>query len=456
MAHLTDMEELIATISDAEIRDYMREAMSCYMAGAYRGSIVLSYIALFDDILVKLGELAKVNTVAKTISDEALKKKANQDVYENFLIDQLTSKSLLSGLDGAFLTTLRILRNKSAHPSGHKPSAEEARFIFFETVSRFLSRPILSTTQLVDEILARLGNSNFFPNTDISEINAVTNEETSKLHDEALPQLIARLTKLVASGDANSSSNSSRFLLGLAKENKPLVTSEIKKKVIEAKADDPLYGELIIQLISANGKLFLGLPTVCIGRLRSIISKKIATLTSALSETKLVHPVRALASIAKELKPEELFGTFEVEIKDLIKKRPYSQQTIKFVAQNKATLAPLYITELLADAGSSTFSVANSFAGVVDSLDAALSELLSDHECFQLIVAVSKAADFGAWSSAALESAKYSAIPKIRSSAINYINSNKLGAESYLVEKLKFNETADKFVESFLTDEKNA
>ncbi|MEW5607110.1 hypothetical protein, partial [Pseudomonas juntendi] len=75
MAHLTDMEELIATISDAEIRDYMREAMSCYMAGAYRGSIVLSYIALFDDILVKLGELAKVNTVAKTISDEAFKKK---------------------------------------------------------------------------------------------------------------------------------------------------------------------------------------------------------------------------------------------------------------------------------------------------------------------------------------------------------------------------------------------
>lgn len=58
MAHLTDMEELRATIPGADIRDYMREAMSCYMASAYRGAVVLSYIALFDDLLAKLGELA--------------------------------------------------------------------------------------------------------------------------------------------------------------------------------------------------------------------------------------------------------------------------------------------------------------------------------------------------------------------------------------------------------------
>jgi hypothetical protein len=456
MAHLTDMEELIATISDADIRDYMREAMSCYMAGAYRGSIVLSYIALFDDLLAKLGELAKVNAAAKTVYDEALKKKSNQDVYENFLIDQLTSKSLLSGLDGAFLTTLRVLRNKSAHPSGHKPSAEEARFIFFETVSRFLSRPILSTTQLVDEIVVRLGNSNFFPNTDISEIRIVTDEETSKLHDEAFPQLVVRLTKLIASSDANISANAERFLLGLAKANNTLIMAEIKKKILEAKADDPVYGDLVIQLISANGKLFLGLPTVCAGRLRSIISKKIDALTPALSETRLVHPVRALASIAKEITGQELLKHFESELKSLIERRTYSQQTIRFVTQNKSALAPLYITELLADASSSTFSTANSFANVVDSLDTSLSELLSAYECFQLIVAISKAADFGAWSSTALETAKYSAIPLIRASALTYINSDKPSAEKYLIEKIGFSESADKFVESFLMDEKTA
>ncbi len=186
------MEELLARIPGADIRDYMREAMSCYMAGAYRGALVLSYIALFDDLLAKLGELGNVNAAAKTIFTEATKRKADQDVYESYLIDQLTSKSLISGLDSSFLTTLRTLRNKSAHPSGHKPSPEEARFIFFETIDRFLSRPILSTTQLVDELVARLKNSNFFPSTSISDIRNVVRDELTSLHDEAMPQLVAK------------------------------------------------------------------------------------------------------------------------------------------------------------------------------------------------------------------------------------------------------------------------
>ena len=78
------MEELLATIASSDIRDYMQEAMNCYMASAYRGSIVMSYIALFDDILVKLAELSNVNAAAKTIHVEASKRKAHQDVYETY------------------------------------------------------------------------------------------------------------------------------------------------------------------------------------------------------------------------------------------------------------------------------------------------------------------------------------------------------------------------------------
>ena len=190
MAHLTEIEELLARILGTDILDYMREAMSCYMAGAYRGAVVLSYIALFNDLLAKLGELANVNATAKTIFLEATKKKADQDVYESYLIDQLASKNLISGLDSSFLATLRALRNVSAHPSGHKPSPEEARFIFFENVDRFLSKPILSTTHLVDDLVTRLKNTNFFPSTSIADIRNVVGDELANLHDEAMPQLV--------------------------------------------------------------------------------------------------------------------------------------------------------------------------------------------------------------------------------------------------------------------------
>ncbi len=189
----------------------MREAMSCYMAGAYRGALVLSYIALFDDLLAKLGELGNVNSEAKLIFTEATKKKADQDVYESYLINQLTSKNLISGLDSSFLTTLRTLRNKSAHPSGHKPSPEEARFVFFESIDRFLSKPILSTTQLVDELVTRLKNSNFFPSTSISDIRNVVRDEIVNLHDEAMPQLVIKMASAVTSADASIKKNSSFF-----------------------------------------------------------------------------------------------------------------------------------------------------------------------------------------------------------------------------------------------------
>lgn len=97
MAHLTDMEELLSTVISNVVRDYMRKAMNSYMSGAYRGCIVLSYIALFDDLLAKLSELSKVNKAAKSIYMAAEKKKTDQEVFESHLIDQLGSKYNLFG-----------------------------------------------------------------------------------------------------------------------------------------------------------------------------------------------------------------------------------------------------------------------------------------------------------------------------------------------------------------------
>jgi hypothetical protein len=51
---LTDMEELVATVPEKDIASYLREAFVCYGAGAYRGCIVLTHIALFEGLRQKL------------------------------------------------------------------------------------------------------------------------------------------------------------------------------------------------------------------------------------------------------------------------------------------------------------------------------------------------------------------------------------------------------------------
>ncbi|MFL9996629.1 hypothetical protein PQR34_36405 [Paraburkholderia sediminicola] len=446
------MEELLSSIPSVAIRDYMREAMSCYMAGAYRGSIVLSYIALFDDVLAKLGELANVNSDAKTIFLEASKRKNDQDVYESYLIDQLASKSLLSGLDVAFLTTLRTLRNKSAHPSGHKPSPEEARFIFFETVSRFLSRQILSTTQLVDELIGRLSNANFFPAAVSSDMKVVVGEETTHLHPAAMPQLVSKLVTAVTSADPNVAKNSGFFLIGLALQNSNDANSALRTKLLDAKASDAQYASIILQVLSANGELFGGISPTCGNRIRALLSAQIDQMTAAISESKLIHPLSTLNSIAQHMADTDFIAAFSSQLQMVFDKRPYSASLVKLVSTRPSVFA-MYFPQILSNAGSSDFATANGFADAVDRLDSPLSALVTPEQAFQLIVAVLKAADWNAFSAKALMQSHFAGIPHLRAKAIEYVTTQQAAAGTYLSATSVTSTAITEFVATYLTDE---
>lgn len=450
LAHLTDMEELLGRIENCAIRDYMHEAMSCYMASAYRGCIVLSYIALFDDLLLKLGELAKVNALANSIFIQAKKKKEDQDVYESFLIDQLASKSLLSGLDSSFLSTLREIRNKSAHPSGHRPSAEEARFIFHEVVSRFLSRPILSTTQLAEEIVVRLSNSNFFPSSIANEIKGVVAEEIKTLHQEAIPVLVAKLAQAATSTDTTLSNNGRKFFIGLCCLDNGNIDKELQKKIIETKSDDPRFSKVILSMLSANGKLFSGLSPITCERIRGVISKEIDQLKLELPESKLMHPAQTIRSLAKHLDSASLLTHFGSELSKLFEKKTFSRLLITTFA-TRPEVVSLYFPVILSKAGDSDFYTANSSANSIEEMDSEFAAFCSEEYAFQLLVGVLRAAAFGAYASQELRDSKFCRVPKLRSKASVYIKENEPAAMSYLESKIGGTETESSFISKYFT-----
>ncbi|MCW2370780.1 hypothetical protein [Sphingobium sp. B11D3D] len=94
-----DMEELLAKISNRGMVGYMREAATCYAAGAYRGGIVFSYIALFDDMRAKLAQLGTINKVAHAVHLEVEKRANDQDVFETFMADRLKKEGLLTAAE---------------------------------------------------------------------------------------------------------------------------------------------------------------------------------------------------------------------------------------------------------------------------------------------------------------------------------------------------------------------
>lgn len=454
MPHLHDMEELISSIEDNQVKDYMKEAMSCYMANAYRACIVLTYIALFDDIVKKLGELGKVNKKAKKIHDDAQNKINEQDVYENFLIEQLASNSLIPKLDTSFLDILRQLRNKSAHPSGHSASAEEARFVFYEAINRFLSKPILTTTQLVDDILARLDQSNFFPSLNIKNISIIVKKEIVNIHHEALPYLISQLLNKYSNNNSTISKNAGFFLTGLARLKEPEASKYIKKYVIDDKCSDPKYSRLILRMISADGSLVEGLDSIAYDRLRVVITERLDTVDSSLDHTKLSHPSKTLCSILKDSNEKLLIKHFKSQLTELFSKYIFS---IIFVSHmsNHSEVINLYLKEACKQAGSNDFKVSNNFSDNIADVDSYLSESLSGAQAFLIIANIFKAAENKAWMPQSLRNSGFSSIPQIKNIVVDYIQSDRTAAKAKYKRVTGSEENFDDLIDKYLLSHQN-
>jgi hypothetical protein len=194
------------------------------------------------------------------------------------------------------------------------------------------------------------------------------------------------------------------------------------------------------------------LTSTTVVRLRAILTTKISELTSSISENNLTHPTSALVSIADAVPEIDFVVTFKLEIVALFEKRAHSAFVIKLVSEKPSLLA-IYLPILLAKAGSSDFATANAFSNVAESLDAPLSNLLSDNSAFELIVAIMQAAAWGAWSAKAIASAKFAGTPLLRAKVRSYIQANDATAASYIQKILADNKPMADFVAAYLTDE---
>lgn len=424
MAHLEDMEELLLKVKRTNIREYMREALDCYMAGAYQGCIVLSYIALFDDLTEKLSELSFVNSDARKIHNEINKRKQNQDVYENYLINKLSSEKILSKLECSSLTTIKERRNKAAHPSGHKASAEEARFIYYEVINKFLSKPILITTQLVDEIILRLENDYFFPSRNKNEIVKVVKKEIDELHPSAFNYLITKLIKLVLDEDKTLSRNSKFFLIGLSSLKDKNLVKIIKEKLITKKIDDINYNSIIISCISCKSEIIKEIDEITLSRFKKVISDSIRDDNIMLSSSNnLSHPSYLFNKLSQKLEISLVYSSFSDEIELFLEYYPYEVKAFSNLLCIESFYST-YLNLLKNNASSGSFDIANTFASNIKEIQEDLNKYIKPKDALELIIAILSAAEGGAWISQSLRDNKFESIENIKNKAEKYIRKN--------------------------------
>lgn len=413
MAGLADMEELIGKVANADVANYLKEAFTCYGAGAYRACIVLTFAALFEDIRLKTYNVAKVSTAAKAVSKAVEALAAGQKPFENQLIEQLRSQDLISELQSQSLKQIVNHRNKAAHPSGHIASAEEARYVFREAIDKFLSQPVLSTSHAVDEIIGELGTSNYFPSRQLSEIAKIAVSALAPVHASAHRQLVERLVKELK--NAATQENARLFLQGLLSASPSDWGGHIRTSLLEKKSSDVTYGKAIFTLLAIRADLYDGCSAPAKARIVKLLEDLVGETEASVSIKQIRHPLQLCASIINA-KSEEMLKDFDKLMNLVLNKYWNNAATIGVVRKNSAILSNL-VDIYIKKASSSIFDTSNKFAKLLPDIDESISKVISDQRAFEIVSGVVTAANYGAWSAQEVASAKFAAAPHLRKKA---------------------------------------
>ncbi len=192
---LSDLDALALQCRQEQSKEYVAEAIRCYKAGAYRATIVSTWIAVVFDLIDKIRELA-------VSGDQSAKQLESQ--YEAYIAQIAQNNS--AGLKGALefereilescrdklqffdpqqfidLERLREDRHRCAHPSFQRsgvpyyPSPEQARLHLRNAISHVLAQPPVQGKAAL-ATLKTLVASAYFPTDDKSALVQLESSE---------------------------------------------------------------------------------------------------------------------------------------------------------------------------------------------------------------------------------------------------------------------------------------
>lgn len=433
MAQLNDMEELLHQITDSEIKDYMKEAMSCYYANAYRGCIVLSVIAMFEDLMRKLKELSFINGRARGVYTLLVAKQEDQDVFEHEMLEQLCSNNIISKLEKDIFNNIKTLRHKSAHPSGHKPSSEEARYVFSEIILKVLTKPLLKTTHLIDEIIERLENENYFPSKEPEVIKSIVENEIKNLHNDAYALLVTKLTEKIKDSTVNEKLNPKLFLYGLSLQCDNDLTKHISNIFVKRHVENLDLKGILTALFTKENNL-LGMikeDLITVQRLNNLILTKIE------KDKDIGNSANTFFTFFRKnselISEHELYEQFKPSVEKIFEKYEYSfPKELLVFNEFKTIVADKYKN----NAKSSTFLTSNKFVEKYEYIDTFL--VLEPSDAFEICKNIKIAADDSSFSSRRYYNNYFDSFPNLKTSAKEHIESlpSTRGIDEDLIDKI--------------------
>src|SRR5690606_9421939 len=172
-SHLTNLDELIQKVRNTHTKNYIHESIAAYRTGAYRASLITTWIAVCVDVIEKIKELSLSEDPAAKKLEEKLNKIQPNDPSSmlsferdilNIACDEL---QLISPIEKAHLERLKEDRNICAHPtfsddgSQFSPPAELALSYIIQAANYLLIHPPVKGKAIVQRIYELINEPSF-------------------------------------------------------------------------------------------------------------------------------------------------------------------------------------------------------------------------------------------------------------------------------------------------------
>ena len=204
---LSDIDELVLSCRSEAARSYLSEAAACYKAGAYRSTIIATWIAVLFDFIHKLRELEMTGDKGakqKLTSFDAARQsgdiKASLE-FERTLVEAARDEfQLISAVEAVDLQRLFDDRNRCAHSSmistdePYQPTAELARAHMKNAVVALLQHPPVQGQAALDRIWADI-KSEYFPADVHKAVEFLKDGPLGKARHPVVRSVVIGLTK---------------------------------------------------------------------------------------------------------------------------------------------------------------------------------------------------------------------------------------------------------------------
>ena len=248
---MSDLDELVLRCRTEQAKEYFLEAVNCYRAGAYRASIVNTWIAIVFDLIDKIRELS---VSGDKIAEGLLKQfesyqqqidqgndqgiKSALEFERNILTIVRDKLQLLDQQQFLDLYRLREDRHRCAHPSfqriedTYRPTAELARVHLKNALIHVLQQQPIQGKAALNELKA-LVSSQYFP-TDHEKAIIQLRNSAFKRPNEALIKGFVDLLIFGFFEDGNPLKSSDQVISAinaLIVLNRDIVESRLKKQI---------------------------------------------------------------------------------------------------------------------------------------------------------------------------------------------------------------------------------